>query len=392
MNSIFSTKLLEYPIYFKKADNIKVFDIFKFELIDQEAHNRLIQRKKGTKLKVEDKIFLIKIMVAYKEEHENIKSIYNISFSKFHRLTQIIESNFEAYQFLEARRSKKEMLDNAIWSILENIVTPPQFPLTVKWISEEFRRETGLRLSEYKIRKYLKWRLGYRYKKGNNRPPKVKARNHQLAKGCFAWRLLKLLLNGCIISNWDESSFDREIRENYSWLPKRVGGSIIGEPIRGKSSLILSVFPNGSWIAMVQDGTINSQAFSFYLEVISKVIKRAKKSEDNNMKILIDNAAIHHSELTRNALKALKLDIIYLPPYTPEFAPVELWFKAIKSVMKKRYSTEKLNFSKETGVRAIISWISSISRDYIQRWWLETTVKLKEWVVNTLSLREKLKR
>ena len=178
MNSIFSTKLPESPIYFKKADNIKVFDRFKFELIDQEAHNRLIQRKKGTKLKVEDKIFLIKIMVAYKEEHENIKSIYNISFSTFHRLAQIIESNFEAYQFLEARRSKKEMLDNAIWSILENIVTPPQFPLTVKRISEEFRRETGLRLSEYKIRKYLKWRLGYRYKKGNNRPPKVKARNH----------------------------------------------------------------------------------------------------------------------------------------------------------------------------------------------------------------------
>ena len=49
----------------KKDHDMKFIDWFKFELIDKKAHDRLIKRKKGAKLKVEDKIFLIKIMTAY---------------------------------------------------------------------------------------------------------------------------------------------------------------------------------------------------------------------------------------------------------------------------------------------------------------------------------------
>ena len=55
--------------------------------------------------------------------------------------------------------------------------------------------------------------------------------------------------------------------------------------------------------------------------------------------------------------------------------------------MKKRYS-----IFKEDGVRAIISWKSCITRDYIQKLCRETTIKLKEWVINNLSLEEKFKR
>ena len=195
-----------------------------------------------------------------------------------------------------------------------------------------------------------------------------------------------------MISNYDESSFDRSIRENYSWLPTGVGGSIIGEPISGKSNLIRSVLPNGVWIAVIQNITIDSQAFSFYLSVLSRVMLNSKWYETNALKIFIDNATIHHSEFTQRTMRNLNIETIYLPSYFPEITPVELWFKAEKSVIRNRYTFDRLEFSKETGKIAIIESLSCISRGSMQKWWLEVINKLKEWIHSTLFIRNRLEK
>ena len=124
--------------------------------------------------------------------------------------------------------------------------------------------------------------------------------------------MLKYLLEGCMIFNCDESSFDRSVRENYSWLTTGIGESIIGEPVGEKNNLILSILPNGAWIAMILDGTTNFQAFSFYLAVLSKVMEKSNKSGDRILKILIDNAAIHHSNATKQTMRTLGKFIFHL--------------------------------------------------------------------------------
>ena len=84
--TIYSSELAARP---KKDHDIKLIGRHKFELVDQKAHDRLIQRKKGAKLKTEDRIFQLKIMTAYNEEHDHIRSIYNLSSSTFHRLAKM---------------------------------------------------------------------------------------------------------------------------------------------------------------------------------------------------------------------------------------------------------------------------------------------------------------
>ena len=104
------------PAYFTKKDNnIRLIGEHKYELVDQKAHNRLIKRKKGAKLKAKDKIFLLKIMVAYCKEYDQIKNIYHLSSSTFHRLAKMMKSNFEGYQYLDALQRKENLFDNAIW-------------------------------------------------------------------------------------------------------------------------------------------------------------------------------------------------------------------------------------------------------------------------------------
>ena len=47
--------------------------------------------------------------------------------------------------------------------------------------------------------------------------------------------------------------------------------------------------------------------------------------------IIVDNATIHKSSLTRRYLKRWpKIHLFYLPPYSPEYNPVELIWKWIK--------------------------------------------------------------
>ena len=74
----------------------------------------------------------------------------------------------------------------------------------------------------------------------------------------------------------------------------------------------MSKLLNGAWIVIIFDRMTNSQAFLFYLEVLSKVMKKSNKSVDWILKILIENAAIHHSNATKQTMRALGIETIYL--------------------------------------------------------------------------------
>ena len=132
-------------LFQKKDHDIKIIGRHKFELVDQKVHDRFIKRKKGAKLNTEDKNFLLKIMTAYYEEHDHIRSIYHLSSTTFDRFAKMMKSNFEGYKSLEILQRKEILLDKAIWSVLKDIVSPLQFPLTVKRISEEFWKVTDIK-------------------------------------------------------------------------------------------------------------------------------------------------------------------------------------------------------------------------------------------------------
>jgi hypothetical protein len=50
---------------------------------------------------------------------------------------------------------------------------------------------------------------------------------------------------------------------------------------------------------------------------------------------LIDNASIHHSEEAQELCTAFGVVLEFLPPYSPQFAPVETVFYNIKSWIRR---------------------------------------------------------
>jgi len=46
--------------------------------------------------------------------------------------------------------------------------------------------------------------------------------------------------------------------------------------------------------------------------------------------IILDNFRSHHSKLTTETAQKLKIDLIFLPPYSPDLNPIEFIWKTIK--------------------------------------------------------------
>lgn len=51
--------------------------------------------------------------------------------------------------------------------------------------------------------------------------------------------------------------------------------------------------------------------------------------------VVMDNMRTHHSNAVREVIEELKINVIFLPPYSPDFNPIEKMWSKIKSVLRK---------------------------------------------------------
>lgn len=77
----------------------------------------------------------------------------------------------------------------------------------------------------------------------------------------------------------------------------------------------------------------------------------------NQLVIVLDNDSIHKSHYTRNFFKDdPSIDLIYLPPYSPELNPIEICFK--------HYQNEKLNNGTFSSIQQLIDETEDFARYY----------------------------
>jgi transposase len=57
----------------------------------------------------------------------------------------------------------------------------------------------------------------------------------------------------------------------------------------------------------------------------------------NNSVIIMDNARIHYDDDLISLLEGLGYHVIFLPPYSPDYNPIETAFSIIKSWIKRNY-------------------------------------------------------
>jgi transposase len=71
-------------------------------------------------------------------------------------------------------------------------------------------------------------------------------------------------------------------------------------------------------------------------ENIHEVFQNQKK-----IHIVLDNYSVHHSKLFKDVAEILNINLIYLPPYSPDLNPIEDVWRLIKRILYNSYLTSK---------------------------------------------------
>jgi transposase len=133
----------------------------------------------------------------------------------------------------------------------------------------------------------------------------------------------------------DECHFQRNTTIIRAWFLKGTTPEIKSPPVREKISVMGAMgMDNGQLIIM--------KAKIFNAETFRKFVKRIIKCAKTERKILLvlDNARFHHAICNREYLESVKgkLELMYLPAYSPELNPIEsFWKKTRRGVTHNRY-------------------------------------------------------
>ena len=80
---------------------------------------------------------------------------------------------------------------------------------------------------------------------------------------------------------------------------------------------------------MVLDGAMHGAAFLAYVE---QVLVPTLKPGDI---VVMDNLPAHKPIAVRTAIEVAAAELRFLPPYSPDFNPIEMAFSKLKAFLKK---------------------------------------------------------
>jgi transposase len=86
---------------------------------------------------------------------------------------------------------------------------------------------------------------------------------------------------------------------------------------------------SGMTAPMVLDGPMNGEAFRAYVE---QVLAPTLQPGDI---VIMDNLPAHKSPAIRAMIEERGARLRYLPPYSPDFNPIEMAFSKLKSILRK---------------------------------------------------------
>lgn len=94
------------------------------------------------------------------------------------------------------------------------------------------------------------------------------------------------------------------------------------------TTFVAGLRTTGMTAPMVLDGPINGAAFQAYVDQV--LIPELRPGDV----VVMDNLGSHKGAGVRPAIEAAGANLVYLPPYSPDFNPIENAFAKLKSALR----------------------------------------------------------
>lgn len=95
------------------------------------------------------------------------------------------------------------------------------------------------------------------------------------------------------------------------------------------TTLVAGLSLEGIVAPMVLDRAINGRSFQAYVEAFLVPVLTAADV------VIMDNLGSHKGRRVRELIEATGARLVFLPPYSPDFNPIEMAFAKIKALLRK---------------------------------------------------------
>jgi transposase len=143
----------------------------------------------------------------------------------------------------------------------------------------------------------------------------------------------------------DESGFRLGSPPHYGWSPR-------GEKSPGKST-------QGSWKTMTMIGAIGLDGFCGFMtvdaatdaEVFRAFVRHQLKHHLRPGDIVVmDNLSAHKDAETLRVIRESGADVLFLPPYSPEYNPIEKAWAKIKDILRRLDTLTRDSFDQAVAI------------------------------------------
>ena len=115
-------------------------------------------------------------------------------------------------------------------------------------------------------------------------------------------------------------------------------------------TVVAALTPHGVEAVMELDGAVNTASFVAYIE---QVLGPTLAPGDV---VVLDNLRVHKAPGVAEAAAAFGARLLFLPPYSPDFTPVELAFSKLKTAL--RTARARTREALTEALRTALDWIS----------------------------------
>ena len=115
----------------------------------------------------------------------------------------------------------------------------------------------------------------------------------------------------------------------YGWAPhdQRASGSVPRN--HGKNvTLVAALTPDGLQTPWMIEGAMDTETFEWYItQQLAPTLRPGQV-------VVLDNLSAHKAESIREAIAARGCSLLFLPPYSPDFTPIEQAFSKLKAILR----------------------------------------------------------
>jgi transposase len=105
---------------------------------------------------------------------------------------------------------------------------------------------------------------------------------------------------------------------------------------RGRNTTLLaSITLSGMGEALAVEGSTNKEVFEAYVE------RALAPTLEAGQVVIMDNLSAHKPARVRELIESRGCELVYLPPYSPDFNPIEEAFSKIKSMVRRAAARTK---------------------------------------------------